>query len=133
MVHRFNPASMAAPFSPISQGVEVEAGERTIYVARQVGVRPDGTMSDDMEGQTEQIFLNIQTILRERSIDLEDLIETRTYVTARTTSRDIGPGGPRCWGRVTTRHVRRQRWSSLPASRRIIGRSKSARWPPRNS
>jgi 2-iminobutanoate/2-iminopropanoate deaminase len=88
MVHRFNPASMAAPFSPISQGVEVEAGERTIYVARQVGVRPDGTMSDDMEGQTEQIFLNIQTILRERSIDLEDLIETRTYVT----SKDHIPG-----------------------------------------
>ena len=72
MVHRFNPASMAAPFSPISQGVEVEAGERMIYVAGQVGVRPDGTVSEGMEDQTEQIFLNIQTILRERGMDLEE-------------------------------------------------------------
>lgn len=88
MVHRFNPASMAAPFSPISQGVEVEAGERMIYVAGQVGVRPDGTVSEGMEDQTEQIFLNIQTILRERGMDLEDLVETRTYVT----SKDYIPG-----------------------------------------
>ena len=88
MVHRFNPASMAAPFSPISQGVEVEAGERMIYVAGQVGVRPDGTVSEGMEDQAEQIFLNIQTILRERGMDLEDLVETRTYVT----SKDYIPG-----------------------------------------
>ena len=88
MVHRFNPASMAAPFSPISQGVEVEAGERMIYVAGQVGVRPDGNVPEGMEDQTEQIFLNIQTILRERGMDLEDLVETRTYVT----SKDYIPG-----------------------------------------
>ena len=88
MVHRFNPASMAVPFSPISQGVEVEAGERMIYVAGQVGVRPDGTVPEGMEDQTEQIFLNIQTILRERGMDLEDLVETRTYVT----SKDYIPG-----------------------------------------
>ena len=88
MVHRFNPASMAAPFSPISQGVEVEAGERMIYVAGQVGVRPDGTVPEGMEDQTEQIFLNIQTILRERGMDLEDLVETRTYVT----NKDYIPG-----------------------------------------
>jgi len=83
MIHRFNPASMAAPFSPISQGVEVEAGERMIYVAGQVGIRPDGTVPEGMEDQTEQIFLNIQTILRERDMDLEDLVETHTYVTSK--------------------------------------------------
>jgi 2-iminobutanoate/2-iminopropanoate deaminase len=88
MVHRFNPASMVAPFSPISQGVEVEAGERMIYVAGQVGARPDGTVPEGMEEQTEQAFLNIQTVLQERGMDFEDLIETRTYVT----SKDHIPG-----------------------------------------
>lgn len=83
MVHRFNPTSMAAPFSPITQGVEVEAGERMIHVAGQVGVRPDGTVPEGMEDQTEQISLNIQTKLRERDMDLEDLVETNTYVTSK--------------------------------------------------
>jgi len=88
VVHRFNPASMVAPFSPISQGVEVEAGERMIYIAGQVGARPDGTVPESMEDQTEQTFLNIQTVLQERGMDLEDLVETRTYVT----SKDHIPG-----------------------------------------
>ncbi|MBH61461.1 MAG: enamine deaminase RidA [Alphaproteobacteria bacterium] len=79
---------MVAPFSPISQGVEVEAGERMIYVAGQVGARPDGIVPESMEDQTEQTFLNIQTVLQERGMDLEDLVETRTYVT----SKDHIPG-----------------------------------------
>lgn len=80
MIHRFNPASMVAPFSPISQGVEVEVGERLIYVAGQVGVLPDGTVPEDMESQTAQAFRNIQAVLQERGMDLEDLVETRTYI-----------------------------------------------------
>ena len=88
MVDRYNPASMAPPFSPYSQGVEVEAGARTIYVAGMVGVRPDGTVPEDMEGQTEQVFLNIQTVLRERGMDLEDLVSTQTYII----SKDDIPG-----------------------------------------
>lgn len=80
MVKRFNPASMVGPFSPISQGVEVEVGERLIYVSGQVGALPDGTVPDDMQAQTEQAFRNIQCILKERDMDLEDLIETRTYI-----------------------------------------------------
>ena len=79
---------MVAPFSPISQGVEVEAGERMIYVAGQVGARPNGIVPESMEDQTEQTFLNIQTVLQERGMDLEDLVETRTYVT----SKDHIPG-----------------------------------------
>ena len=88
MVDRYNPASMAPPFSPYSQGVEVEAGARTIYVAGMVGVRPDGTVPEDMESQTEQAFLNIQTVLRERGMDLEDLVSTQTYII----SKDDIPG-----------------------------------------
>ena len=74
---------MAPPFSPYSQGVEVPVGTRTIYVAGQVGVRPDGTVPDDMEEQTAQAFRNIQTVLREKGMDLEDLVETRTYMVSK--------------------------------------------------
>ena len=80
MINRYNPDSIAPPFSPYSQGVEVPTGARTIYVAGQVGVRPDGTVPEDMEEQTAQAFQNIQSVLREKGMDLEDLVETRTYM-----------------------------------------------------
>ena len=35
MIDRYNPDSMAPPFSSYSQGVEVPAGARTIYVEYQ--------------------------------------------------------------------------------------------------
>ena len=79
---------MAPPFSPYSQGVEVPSGARTIYVAGQVGVTPDGSVPEDMEEQTFQAFLNIQSVLREKGMDLIDLVETRTYMI----SKDDLPG-----------------------------------------
>ena len=88
MIDRYNPASMAAPFSPYSQGVEVPAGTRTIFVAGQVGVRADGTVPEDMAEQTAQAWRNIQTVLREKGMELEDLVETRTYIV----NRDDIPG-----------------------------------------
>ena len=88
MINRYNPDSIAPPFSPYSQGVEVPAGARTIYVAGQVGVTPDGSVPEDMEEQTVQAFLNIQSVLREKGMDLIDLVETRTYMI----SKDDLPG-----------------------------------------
>ena len=79
---------MAPPFSPYSQGVEIPSGARTIYVAGQVGVKPDGSVPEDMEEQTVQAFLNIQSVLREKGMDLIDLVETRTYMI----SKDHLPG-----------------------------------------
>jgi len=105
MINRYNPDSIAPPFSPYSQGVEVPTGARTIYVAGQVGVRPDGTVPEDMEEQTAQAFQNIQSVLREKGMDLEDLVETRTYMISkddlpgyragRARMFGTGEGGPR--------------------------------------
>ena len=80
MVDRYNPATMAAPAAAYFHGVEVEAGERTIFVAGQVGMRPDGTVPESMEDQTEQTFLNIQAVLREKGMNLEDLVSTQTFI-----------------------------------------------------
>ncbi len=68
--------------------MEVPPGARTIYVAGQVGVRPDGSVPEDMEEQTAQAFQNIQSVLREKGMDLVDLVETRTYMI----SKDDMPG-----------------------------------------
>ncbi len=74
---------MAAPFSRYSQGVEIPSGARTVIVAGQVGVHPDGTVPEDIAGQTAQAFRNIQSVLHAKGMDLEDLVETRTYMTNR--------------------------------------------------
>lgn len=88
MIERYSPPDMAPPFTRYSQGVEIPAGARNIHVAGQVGVRPDGGISDDMAEQTEQAFRNIETVLRARGLGLEDLVETRTYMV----SKDDLPG-----------------------------------------
>ncbi len=80
MVHRYNPDSMFAPVAAYMHGVEVEAGERIVHVAGQVGIRPDGAVPESMEEQTEQAFLNIRTVLRERGMDLEDIVSTQTFI-----------------------------------------------------
>jgi 2-iminobutanoate/2-iminopropanoate deaminase len=98
MVEHYNPASMHKPFSPYSQGVEIPAGTRMIYVAGQVGIRADGTMSEDMADQTEQAFRNIQTVLREKGMDLEDLVETRAYLVSRADLPAYRVGRARVFG-----------------------------------
>jgi len=88
MINRFNPDTIAAPFTAYSQGVEVQTGARTIYVAGQVGVYPDGTLAEGMAAQTAQAWRNVEAILKAKGMDLHDLVETRTYIT----NRDDIPG-----------------------------------------
>ena len=80
MIDRFSPTNMAPPFSKYSQGVEIPASARTVIVGGQVGVNPDGSMSDDMKDQTLQDFQNIENVLKAKDMGLEDLVETRTYI-----------------------------------------------------
>lgn len=79
----FNPETVAPPFSTYSLGAEVMSDARTVYVAGQVGVRPDGTVPEDVETQAEQVFLNIREVLRGADMDLADLVSMRTYLLTR--------------------------------------------------
>ena len=79
----FNPETVAPPSSTYSLGAEVMQSARTVYVAGQVGVRPDGSVPNDVETQAEQVFLNIREVLRGANMDLEDLVSLRTYLLTR--------------------------------------------------
>ncbi|HEV7370710.1 RidA family protein [Arenibaculum sp.] len=77
---RHNPATMAAPTNNLySHGVEVPAGSRRLYVAGQVGTRPDGTIAGDLDGQVEQIMTNIEAILADAGMDLGDVVKLNAY------------------------------------------------------
>lgn len=76
----FNPSDIAPPVGRYSQGVEITNPGQTLYIAGQVGIRPDGSLPEDMEEQAEQAFLNIQGVLRGANMDVENLVSIRTYL-----------------------------------------------------
>ncbi|MAZ60049.1 MAG: enamine deaminase RidA [Chloroflexi bacterium] len=62
----------------------VKAGN-TVYIAGQVGRKPDGSLAGlDVESQTDQIFKNLIAALESVGGGLENLVKTMVYVTDAT-------------------------------------------------
>ena len=80
MLTRHNPGTVAPPFSPYSHGVAAPAGARWLHLAGQVGVRPDGTMAEGVEAQSEQAFLNIFEILHHAGMSKHDLVKITVFL-----------------------------------------------------
>lgn len=59
--------------------VEVPANSRHLYVAGQVGVKPDGTVPDSLEEQTEQMMENIRVILASAGMTFDDIVKFNAY------------------------------------------------------
>lgn len=66
-----------------SQGQEVTGAGRVLYCAGQTSTAPDGTTLhvDDMRGQTEAAFDNLDAVLRDAGMSLADVVRLTTYVT----------------------------------------------------
>jgi 2-iminobutanoate/2-iminopropanoate deaminase len=80
MKRLINPASIAAPASSYNHAVLVRSPESTLYMAGQLGERPDGTISDDFTEQACQIWTNIKAILSEAQMDIGDIVKVVSYV-----------------------------------------------------
>ena len=50
-----------------------------LFIAGQVGVRPDGTVPDDAASQIELAFQRMQAILEHEGLDFSDLVEMTSY------------------------------------------------------
>jgi enamine deaminase RidA (YjgF/YER057c/UK114 family) len=74
-----------------SQGVAVEGGARTIYVGGQNAVAADGEIvgTGDLAAQTEQVFVNLRTVLASAGAELHDVIKWTIYVVQ---GQDLLPG-----------------------------------------
>jgi enamine deaminase RidA (YjgF/YER057c/UK114 family) len=77
----YNPDAIAAPVSTYSHAVEVPAGARTLHVAGQIGVKPDGSVAEGVEAQAEQAWRNVIAILADAGMGVEDLVRANTFVT----------------------------------------------------
>ena len=83
MIKTFNPAGIAppAPTGLFSHGVEVPANYRWLYIAGQCGLRPDGSLPEDFEGQAEHTFANINAVLAQAGMTARDLVQFTVYLT----------------------------------------------------
>jgi 2-iminobutanoate/2-iminopropanoate deaminase len=78
---RRNPASIGAPVQNLyAHGVEVPSGSRQLYIAGQVGTRPDGTIASDLPSQVEQVMSNIKAILAEADMTFADIVKLSAYL-----------------------------------------------------
>ncbi len=81
----FNPPHIAPPAATYSHGVEISPNARWLYVAGQVGTKPDGTIDAEIEGQAEQAWRNVLATLEGAGMGVHHLVK----VTSFTRPRDI--------------------------------------------
>ncbi len=77
----FNPPHIAPPAATYSHGVEISPNARWLYVAGQVGTKPDGTIDPEIEGQAEQAWRNIVAILEGASMGVDHLVKVTSFLT----------------------------------------------------
>ena len=75
------PADVPKPGSNYAQAVLLPAGGQRLILAGQIGVKPDGTVVQGIEGQMEQAWANVMAILREAGFTKEHIVRVVVYVT----------------------------------------------------
>ncbi|MDX2158169.1 MAG: Rid family hydrolase [Hyphomicrobiaceae bacterium] len=75
-----NPADFPKPASNYSQGVAHQAGAQRLVLSGQVGVKPDGTTIEGVDGQMKQAFANFLAVLREAGFATTDVTKVTVYV-----------------------------------------------------
>jgi enamine deaminase RidA (YjgF/YER057c/UK114 family) len=84
MNRQFNPSTMPPPGGNYSHGCEVPPGARGLVVAGQIGIKPDGTLADSVDGKCEWAFRNILGVLEAADMGPQDITKLTTYVTDRS-------------------------------------------------
>src|SRR5262245_9994707 len=78
---KHTPTSIVQPFAAYSQGVEVPPNARWLYVAGQVGVKPNGEIARGSKAQVDQAWQNVLSVLKSANMDTEDLVRVNVYIT----------------------------------------------------
>ncbi|GAA5160230.1 RidA family protein [Pseudonocardia eucalypti] len=80
---RHNPDAVFPPYSNYSHAVEVRGDVRMLFISGLNGYRSDRvTMPESFEGQAEQIWQHLGTVLRAAEMGYGDLVSVRTYLAA---------------------------------------------------
>ena len=80
-VARHNPASINAPSSGYSMGLELSQHRRLLFVSGQVPEKPDGSVPEGFEAQCEQSWRNVIEVLKAAGLGVEHLVKVNTFLT----------------------------------------------------
>ena len=75
-----NPKDRPAP-EAYHHGVEVSGNNRTLYIAGQIGMLPDGTIPEGIEAQTRALYANLKAVLAEAGMDFSNIVKTTIFLT----------------------------------------------------
>lgn len=79
---RLNPAGVHAPVGAYSHAAVVPAGSQLLYIAGQVGMRPDGTLPSGFADQAEQAFANLVGVLKGTGFAPAHLVKLNIFAVA---------------------------------------------------
>ncbi len=88
MFIKHNPAGVAAPTGLYTHAMEAPSNMRWLYISGQVGVRPDGTISNEAKAQSDQVWQNIHAILQSAGMTFDNLVKFNTYLTSTSYTDD---------------------------------------------
>lgn len=77
-------AGIAARIGRYADAVRIPAGYDQIVVSGTPGLRPDGTLPEGIEAQSEQAWQNIETILGLAGAKTSDIVSVRQWVKRET-------------------------------------------------
>lgn len=80
---RHNPQSVPAPLGHYSQGLELPANARLLFISGQIPERPGQAIPADFRGQAEFIWQNIADVLAAAGMEIGDLVKVTTFLTSR--------------------------------------------------
>lgn len=77
---RWNPDVVAPPIGAYTHLTHVPPGSQLVFIAGQVGNRPDGTLGTTAEEQTELTLRNVEALLASIGATPKDLVRLLTFV-----------------------------------------------------
>ena len=110
-MQQHNPSAIAAPLGAYSNGVSAPGGGRWLYIAGQIGVRPDGSMATTFVEQADAAWANVVAILADVGMTTQHLVKVTHYLVCPDDLKDYNP--------VRGRHL----GSARPASTLIFAQA----------
>lgn len=76
----FNPDGMAPPQAAYSHGVKVKAGADLLFIAGQLGVKPNGALGEGIEEQAVWAFRNLINVVKAAGMEATDLVKVQILI-----------------------------------------------------
>jgi enamine deaminase RidA (YjgF/YER057c/UK114 family) len=96
----FNPGAMTAPLGAYTHCAWVRAGSDILYIAGQVGVRPDGALPATVREQADEAYANIARILTDAKLTPANLVKLNTYLVVGQRVEDFAGARQRALGDI---------------------------------